>query len=84
MQFLVGFSENKKAKSLIKSVISMAEEIGMKTLSEGVENEEQANFLNEISCGKLQGYLFGKPMPLEEIKHKVDIGEFTIAKKFER
>ena len=84
MQFLVGFSENKKAKSLIKSVISMAEEIGMKTLSEGVENEEQANFLKEISCGKLQGYLFGKPMPLDEIKHKVDIGEFTIAKKFER
>ena len=83
MQFLVGFNENEKSKAVINSVISMAEQVGMKTLSEGVETEEQAKFLREISCGKLQGYLFGKPVPYEDIMKRMLDGEFAISKKFE-
>ncbi len=40
----------------------------MKTLTEGVEAEEQAAFLTQIGCERLQGYLFGKPAPKEELK----------------
>ena len=70
-------------ENVINSVISMAEQVGMKTLSEGVETEEQAKFLREISCGKLQGYLFGKPVPYEDIMKRMLDGEFAISKKFE-
>ena len=80
MAFLVGFKGNAKAKALIKSVISLADQIGMKTLCEGVETMEQAAFLEEASCGRLQGFLYGKPLPYEELLNKIKEGEFTLAK----
>ena len=80
MAFLVGFNGNKKAKALIKSVILMADEIGIKTLCEGVETEEQAHFLEQASCGRLQGYLYGKPLPYDDLLNRIQKGEYSIAK----
>lgn len=79
MAFLVGFNGNEKAKALIKSVISLADQIGMKTLCEGVETDEQAKFLEEVSCGRLQGYLYGKPLSYDELLEKIQKGEYNIA-----
>ena len=81
MAFLVGFENNKKAKFLIESVVQMASQIGMKTLSEGVETAEEAKFLESINCGRLQGYLYGKPLAYEEMKAKLDSGEFVLSKE---
>ena len=80
MAFLIGFDGNEKAKALIKSVISLADQIGMKTLCEGVETMEQAKFLEEASCGRLQGFLYGKPIPYQEMYNKIKAGEFKLAK----
>lgn len=38
--------------------------LGLKTLVEGVETQEHAEFLASIGCGRQQGYLYGKPQPL--------------------
>lgn len=81
MEFLVGFESNEKAKYLIKSVIPMANQIGMMTLSEGVETKEEADFLESIGCGRLQGYLYGKPLPYEELKALIDKGELKLSKE---
>ncbi|MCR5491313.1 MAG: bifunctional diguanylate cyclase/phosphodiesterase [Bacilli bacterium] len=70
MKFLVDFENNEKSKSLIESIINMAEHIGMLTLCEGVESKVEADFLSKIGCGRLQGYLYGKPLPKEELTHK--------------
>ncbi len=64
MKFLSNMSE--KSKDIIASIIKMAKSIGMKTLTEGVETEEQKEFLKEAGCEMLQGYFFGKPMPMSE------------------
>ena len=79
MKFLTGFSDNKKSRALIKSVISMADQIGMKTLCEGVETMEQAAFLEDASCGRLQGYLYGKPLSYQELMNKIKNGEFALS-----
>ena len=79
MKFLTGFSDNNKARSLIKSVINMAEQIGMKTLCEGVETAEQAAFLEEASCGRLQGYLYGKPLSYQDLMERIAKGEFALS-----
>ena len=79
MKFLTGFEGNDKAKSLIRSVISMADQIGMKTLCEGVETMEQAAFLEQSSCGRIQGYLYGKPLSYDELKQKIVAGEYTLS-----
>ena len=50
---------------LVKVIILMAHGMGLDVVAEGVETSEQANFLNNHGCHLGQGYLFGKPMPLE-------------------
>ena len=81
MAFLSGFNGNEKAKSLIRSVIAMANQIGMKTLCEGVETSEQAAFLEEACCGRLQGYLYGKPLSYDELMGKIKQGEYSVSKE---
>ena len=65
MRFLTPLTD--KSKSIIKSVVTMAKDIGMKTLAEGVETKEQLNFLREIGCGLIQGYYYGRPEPVEDV-----------------
>ena len=73
MKFLSSFTV--KSKAIMKSVITMAKDIGIMTLAEGVETEEEVEFLKEIGCGRLQGYYFGKPEPLEEsLAHLMEKG----------
>ena len=79
MAFLIGFNGNEKAKALIKAVIAMADQIGMRTLCEGVETAEQAAFLEDASCGRLQGYLYGKPLSYEELFSKINEGEYKLS-----
>lgn len=64
MRFLSPFTE--KSKSIICSVITMAKDIGIRTLAEGVETEEQLEFLRSVGCGMIQGYYYGKPQPIED------------------
>lgn len=53
-------------KIIVSSIINMAKQLKMKVLSEGVETEAQSEFLKTIDCDMAQGYLFAKPMPVEE------------------
>ena len=57
----------------------MADQIGMKTLCEGVETMEQAAFLEEASCGRLQGYLYGKPLSYGDIMERIKNGDFELS-----
>lgn len=79
MAFLSKFSENRKAEPIITSIVSLAQKIGMQTLSEGVETQEAYDFLKGIGCQRLQGYLFGKPMPKEELVQKIQSGFYALA-----
>lgn len=55
-------------KAVIKSVITMAKELTMKTVAEGVETKEQLNFLNLIGCDMVQGFVYSKPLPVEDFE----------------
>ncbi len=66
MNFLRSFETNKKSKVILATIVNMAKELGMHTLAEGVETQEQYDFLRRIGCEKLQGFLFGKPKPADE------------------
>lgn len=76
MLFLKKFSENEKTQPILSSIVSLANKIGMQTLSEGVESEEAYEFLKKIGCQRLQGFLFGKPMPKEELIAKIMDGTY--------
>jgi EAL domain-containing protein (putative c-di-GMP-specific phosphodiesterase class I) len=44
----------------------MAHELGLRTVAEGVETQEDVELLREIGCQEAQGYFFGRPLPAEE------------------
>jgi len=52
--------------TIIQTIIGMAENLGMEVIAEGVETKEQRDFLAANGCRLYQGYLFGKPVPLDE------------------
>ena len=67
MGFMDGFPSNKKTLAIIEGVVRTAGVMGINTLSEGVEKEEQAIFLEGIGCDMLQGYLYTTPLPIESV-----------------
>jgi len=54
--------------NLIKAIIAMARALNLTTIAEGVELQEQFDFLRQEGCDEIQGYLLGKPMPAEQFK----------------
>ncbi len=53
---------------IIESIIYMVKRLGYETIAEGVETKEQFQYLKELSCDVIQGYLLGRPMPAEGIE----------------
>lgn len=59
---------SQKSKTVIKSVIELAQELNLHTISEGIEKQEDVLFLKDIGCDFIQGYYFAKPMPVKEFE----------------
>lgn len=68
MKFLDGFSMESDAPVILDTIIKLANNLKMMSLTEGVETAEIADFLTRAGCGRLQGYYFGKPMPLDDLR----------------
>ena len=67
MRFMKQFYESEKTKIILTEFVRMAMNLGLETVAEGVEKEDQVEFLREIGCTKLQGYYYCKPIPPGEI-----------------
>lgn len=65
--FIAKCPHDANATSIVRTVIAMAHGLRMKVVAEGVETEEQAAFLMRRHCDEAQGYLFGRPMPMDEV-----------------
>ena len=61
-------TEEGNHRVVIKYIIAMVKEIGMKVICEGVETQEQAIFLRSVGCDMAQGYYYAKPMPLKDFE----------------
>ena len=68
MQFLKDSERNMKSGIIIKNIINMSEELGIDTLTEGVETAKQFEILYAMGCKLYQGYYFSKPVPLEDFE----------------
>ncbi|WP_374145222.1 putative bifunctional diguanylate cyclase/phosphodiesterase [Sphingomonas sp. 28-63-12] len=57
-----------EAIAIIRAVVALAQSLGMATTAEGVETEEEHSMVYELGCTKVQGYYFGRPLPVEEAR----------------
>jgi EAL domain-containing protein (putative c-di-GMP-specific phosphodiesterase class I) len=56
--------------AIAQAIISLGRAMGLSVIAEGVETEEQRGFLTGLGCHSFQGYLFSRPLPLEEFQAK--------------
>ncbi|NVJ60408.1 MAG: bifunctional diguanylate cyclase/phosphodiesterase [Gammaproteobacteria bacterium] len=71
--FISGMENSIRDKELLASVINLVSRINSKIIAEGVELESQHKYLKDIHCHWVQGYLFAKPMPIEDIIPMLEI-----------
>ena len=84
MKFLSGNSNSLKGGNIISSVIRMAQWLELPVIAEGVETQEQADYLSTLGCYTMQGYHFAKPMKLSDFEAFVDknsVSDMEIAEK---
>lgn len=55
-------------RAIVKTIIGLAMNLNLKVVAEGVETEEQATFLDSLACDNVQGYLYSKPLPYNQIE----------------
>ncbi len=69
---------NKRSQIIVSQTVQMAKKLGIHTLAEGVDKQEQLDFLRQIGCEKIQGYYFGKPMSFAEIENFIEKNQFEL------
>jgi EAL domain-containing protein (putative c-di-GMP-specific phosphodiesterase class I) len=67
--FVMDAIDNKDDQELIKTIITMARNLSIETIAEGVETKDQHEFLLRNGCQFMQGYYHGRPMTAEEFEH---------------
>jgi diguanylate cyclase (GGDEF)-like protein/PAS domain S-box-containing protein len=65
--FVRSMQDDPNAMTLVSTIISLAHSLRLTVVAEGVETEEQANYLRLLRCDQMQGYLFSKPLPMEAL-----------------
>ena len=64
--FVSDIDEN-RGSAIVQAIIAMSASLNLTVIAEGVETESQAKFLLENGCHKMQGYLFSRPLPVDEM-----------------
>ena len=78
--FVRNIDKNSKNQAITKALISMAHQLNLIVIAEGVETEAELAFLQKHECNEIQGYFFSRPLPLENFKKLVNSGKILTTK----
>ena len=70
--FLREVRDRERSRVILKTVIGLAEALGMDVITEGVETEQQLRTLQEMGCSYFQGYYFSRPVPVEGFEEMIN------------
>lgn len=66
--FFRDFVESSRGQKIVSYIVEMTQSLGIDVIAEGVENHEQATFLSDCGCDKVQGFYYAKPMSLSDFE----------------
>ena len=72
--FVMHLPEDRDAATLVRTIVTMAQQLGLAVIAEGIETASQEAFLSALGCEMGQGYLFGKPMEPSDFEDLVRNG----------
>ena len=66
--FVRDLADDHSDKAIVRTIIAMARSLNLDVIAEGVETEAQLGLLKNKGCSNFQGFLFGRPMPIEQFE----------------
>ena len=72
------YTQEENDRIVLSNIINMAKELRMRIVAEGVETMEQVEYLKQMNCRVVQGYLFDKPLPREEFERRMIEGKYKL------
>ncbi|WP_313953692.1 EAL domain-containing protein [Accumulibacter sp.] len=76
--FVRGLPHNADDAGITTAIVAMAHSLGLEVIAEGVETRAQFDFLQQANCHKMQGYLFSRPLPADEIERLLRKGRIAL------
>jgi EAL domain-containing protein (putative c-di-GMP-specific phosphodiesterase class I) len=70
MRFLSGGVDEERGRKILKLTVRLIKELGMTAIAEGVETQEQAEYLKEVGCDVFQGFHYSRPITVEEFERQ--------------
>ena len=67
--FVMDIGASREDEEIVTAIVQVAHALNLKIVAEGVETQQQAEFLNRLGCQFAQGYLYAKPLPVAEFEH---------------
>lgn len=78
--FIANITKEKSIEyDITDAIVSLVNKLGLDTIAEGVETDEQLEMIKKINCKTIQGFLTGRPMPKNDCDKLIKIGTYTIA-----
>ena len=70
MEFLRKNDDPERSKTILEMILELSKELGIEVVTEGIEREDQLDYMQKLGCQLFQGYYFAKPMPVDQFERK--------------
>ena len=68
--FVADMTGTPRGLALVSTIVAMAHALGLQVVAEGVETREQEGLLHNLGCDEMQGFLFSKPVPVDQFEER--------------